>query len=399
MLAHFQILVVVTVALSWAYGALPGRGAWIEVRRALLLLASAVLIYAFNPRTLAIAVLVTLLAWALYGIARRHPTRGWIPWLVVLPMVVNAITDVAFGRTWGDLLPFPTGSPVSPMVTTIATLGLSFYTLKLYASIKEGLRLGALPFRELLTTTLFYPAFPIGPIDASQRFDREALARDPDVRRWLLGLARIGQGGAKVFLVATWVTTTIPDALGVPTLGYLEAHPFSGPPAAILFTALAFLNLYLNFSGFSDIAIGSAMLFNLRLTENFHFPLIAHSIQNFWQRWHLSLAAFITRYMFKPMVRRTGRPVVALIITFTLIGMWHEVTVGYLIWGLAHGGALGATLWWRTRRSGRPPLLPPLVLRWGGVVVTLAFVSFLSTLANLPSLGRMHDYLGALIGV
>ena len=174
-------------------------------------------------------------------------------------------TDVAFGRTWGDLLPFPTGSPVSPMVTTIATLGLSFYTLKLYASIKEGLRLGALPFRELLTTTLFYPAFPIGPIDASQRFDREALARDPDVRRWLLGLARIGQGGAKVFLVATWVTTTIPDALGVPTLGYLEAHPFSGPPGAILFTALAFLNLYLNFSGFSDIAIGSAMLFNLRL--------------------------------------------------------------------------------------------------------------------------------------
>ena len=63
------------------------------------------------------------------------------------------------------------------------------------------------------------------------------------------------------------------------------------------------------------------------------------------------------------------------------------------------GGALGATLWWRTRRSGRPPLLPPLVLRWGGIVVTLAFVSFLSTLANLPSLGRMHDYLGALIGV
>ena len=91
MLAHFQILVVATVALSFAYGALPGRGAWVDVRRALLLLASAIMIYAFNPRTLAIAVLVTLLAWGLYAVGRRHPQRGWIPWLVVLPMVVNAI--------------------------------------------------------------------------------------------------------------------------------------------------------------------------------------------------------------------------------------------------------------------------------------------------------------------
>jgi alginate O-acetyltransferase complex protein AlgI len=399
MLASFQILVVTAVVLSFAYGALPGRGAWIEVRRALILVVSAVLIYTFNPRALAIAVLVTLLAWGLYALARRHPQRGWIPWLVMAPMAVNAVTEVAFDRNWGDILPFPTGSPVSPMIMNLATLGLSFYSFKLYASIKEGMRVGELPFRDLLTTTLFFPAFPIGPIDSSQRYNREALSRDPDLRRWLLGLARIGMGGAKVFLVAAWITTTIPEALGIPTLGYLETHAFRSPEGAILFTALAFLNLYLNFSGFTDIAIGSAMLFNLHLTENFRYPLLSHSIQNFWQRWHLSLAAFITRYMFKPMLRRTGRPVVSLIVVFTLIGLWHEVSVGYLIWGLAHGTALGATLWWRTRRQGRPGLLPKPILRVGGVVVTLAFVSFLSTLANMPSLARMRDYLGAFVGL
>ena len=396
MLANFQILLVTAVTASLIYGALPGR--WVELRRALLLVASAVTIYTFNPRTLAIAVLVTLLAWGIYAIARRHPTLSWLPWLVMAPLVINAITEIWLGRNWGDILPFPTGSPQSPMLTNLATLGLSFYSFKLYASIKEGIREGRLPYRDLLTTTLFFPSFPIGPIDSAQRFNREALSRDPDVRRWLLGLARGGRGGAKVFLVAGWVTTELPSLLGLPTLPFLETHAFAGPESAVLFTIFAFLNLYLNFSGFTDIAIGSGMLFNLRLTENFRYPLVSHSIQNFWQRWNLSLAAFITRYMFRPMLRRTGKPALSLIITFTLIGLWHQVSLGYLFWGLAHGLALGGTLWLRNRRSGRPPVLPNVLRKVGGVVVTLAFVSFVSAVANLQTLSRTRDYLEAFLG-
>ncbi len=140
------------------------------------------------------------------------------------------------------------------------------------------------------------------------------------------------------------------------------------------------------------------LLFNLRLSENFRYPLLSTSIQHFWQRWNLTLARFITIYMFKPMLRKTGRPVVSLIVTFTLIGLWHNVSVGYLIWGLGHGLALGLTLWWRNRRSG-PALLPPAVRMVGGLVVTLAFVAFLSALANLSSVGRMRDYVGAFVGL
>ena len=391
MLATFQILVVTTLLASFAYWLLPAR--WVEGRRAVLLVVSGVLIYIYSPATLFLAVATALLAWALYALTRRYPQYGWLPWLVVLPLVLNAFAPL------GDLIPFPAGSPRSVLFTSLTTLGMSFYTFKLYASIKQGLKLQSLPFREILTTTLFFPAFPMGPIDASQKFDHAALSRDPDVRRWAMGLGRIGMGAIKAYIIGGWIKSTAAIyVFGVPMDAMYDRGP-DGPVQALLFAFFSFAYLYVNFSGFTDVAIGAGWMFNLDLTENFKFPLIAHSIQNFWQRWHLSLAAFITRYMFKPMVRRTGRPVVALIVTFTLIGMWHEVTVGYLIWGLAHGGALGATLWWRTRRSGRPPLLPPLVLRWGGVVVTLAFVSFLSTLANLPSLGRMHDYLGALIGV
>ena len=123
--------------------------------------------------------------------------------------------------------------------------------------------------------------------------------------------------------------------LGVPTLSFTQTHAFTTPGRSLAFMVLSFLFLYLNFSGFTDIAVGSGMLFNLNLSENFRFPLIAHSIQNFWQRWHLSLSKFITAYMFKPMLRRTGRTALSLIVTFTLIGLWHRTTVGYLLWGVA----------------------------------------------------------------
>ncbi len=212
MLASLQILVVTAVITSLIYSALPNR--WVEVRRVLVLGVSAVVIYSFNPRTLAIVFVVTALAWGLYAIARRHPTRLWIPWLVMLPLVVNAVTEVMLGRNWGDILPFPTGSPSTPMLTSLATLGLSFYSFKLYASIKEGVHDGALPFRDLLTTTLFFPAFPIGPIDSAKRFNRSALAAEPSARNWVKGAARIGIGAFKVFVLTQMGDDRSPDRVG-----------------------------------------------------------------------------------------------------------------------------------------------------------------------------------------
>ena len=112
------------------------------------------------------------------------------------------------------------------------------------------------------------------------------------------------------------------------------------------------------------------LLFNLRLSENFRFPLIAHSIQNFWQRWHLTLAAFVSTYVFKPLVRCTGRPALAIFGDFTLVGLWHEVSLGYLLWGLGHGSALALTLAYRERMRGRA-LLPARLRRIAGVPVTV----------------------------
>ena len=390
MLATFQILVVTTLLASFAYWLLPAR--WVEGRRAVLLVVSGVLIYIYSPATLFLAVATALLAWALYALTRRHPQYGWLPWLIVLPLVLNAIAPL------GDLIPFPAGSPRSVLFTSLTTLGMSFYTFKLYASIKQGLKLQSLPFREILTTTLFFPAFPMGPIDASQKFDHAALSRDPDVRRWAMGLGRIGMGAIKAYIIGGWIKSTAAIyVFGVPMDAMYDRGP-DGPVQALLFAFFSFAYLYVNFSGFTDVAIGAGWMFNLDLTENFKFPLIAHSIQNFWQRWHLSLSKFITAYMFKPMLRRTGRTTLTLVVTFTLIGLWHETTVGYLLWGFGHGSALALTAWYRTLK--RPPLpIPFVVRRVGGIAITLTFVSLMSTIANQPSNRALARYVLSFVGV
>jgi len=389
-LGTLQILVLTTLTASLVYWLLPA--AWVEGRRAVLIFTSGVLIFVYNPLTLIIAIATALLAWLLYALSRRWPRYGWLPWLIALPLVVNAVVPLA------DLIPVPVGSPRSPVFEALATLGLSFYTFKLYASIKQGLKLNSLPFREIITTTLFFPAFPTGPIDASQKFDHAALSRDPDVRRWVMGLGRIGMGTVKVFIIGNWIQTTLADSLLGSPLPRMVDQGWSGPVEALIYAFLSFGFLYVNFSGFTDIAIGSGWMFNLDLTENFRYPLIAHSIQNFWQRWHLSLSKFITAYMFRPMLRRTGRTSLSLVVTFTLIGLWHDVSIGYLLWGIGHGGALALTTYYRGLRRPQIPM-PMVVRRVGGIAVTITFVSLLSAIANQPSNRDLARYVASFVGV
>ena len=396
MLTTLQLGLVVAIATSLVYGAIdPSR---VRVRRAILIVVSALLIYVFNPRALLLALVVTAVAVLVLRLCLRRPHDTRLPWLVLAPMVANAILDAATGSDLADLLPVPVGSPSAPAFELAATLGLSFYSLKLYASIKDGVRAGRGDPWAMLATTLFFPSFAIGPIDPAKRFDDAAVGRGPDPRRYLIGLARIGIGATKAFLISGWLTEDLPVRLGLSPLSSLETQPLETPTRALLFTILAFLALYLDFSGFIDIAIGMGLLFNLRLSENFRFPLIAHSIQDFWGRWHLTLAAFVATYLFKPLVRRTGRPVPALFATFVVVGLWHEISIGYLLWGVGHGAALAGTLWYRERTRGRA-LLPAGVRRLLGVPLTLGFVAFLSALANAHSTARMVNYVEALVGL
>lgn len=391
MLNSIQIIFLATLWTSVVYWVIPSK--FPEARRFLLLAVSALLIFVFNPRALALAILITLLALAVFKHVKANPDRiNWL-WIVCLPLAVDAVIPLSY------LLPFPVGAPRSPIVQHLTTLGLSFYSLKLYGSLKAALKTGSISFRELITAVLFFPAFPMGPIDFTSAFSSNILSRAFDALRYVRGFLRIGVGIAKAFVICAWLSTDVANyCLGVP-LSEINVAFWKSAPAyiALFFAYLNFAILYLNFSGFTDVAIGSAWLLNIDLTENFNRPLLAHSIQNFWQRWHLSLSQFITKFLFKPMLRVTGRPAASMVATFTLVGLWHKVSLGYLIWGFGHG--VGLALYARYAAENRKGHVPSLAhpMTWLKILATLTFVSLLSAIANQPSTKSLFVYLAALI--
>ena len=249
-----------------------------------------------------------------------------------------------------DFLPLPTNSQLSPLVVNTASLGLSYYSLKLYASMHTAHRSGTRQPTAIAATVLFFPSFAIGPIDEASAFGESVVSRSFSSEAAIRGVARIGTGVAKAYVIAPYIAEDLGRRFVGQDLTTLSGWGGLSTTEAIAATYLAFLRLFFDFSGFTSIAVGTGLLFNITVSENFKAPFLANSIQNFWQRWHLSLSTFITKYLFQPMVRATGKPVLSMVTAFVLIGLWHEPTLGYLIWGVGHGAALG---WYFRRSRGR----------------------------------------------
>ena len=110
------------------------------------------------------------------------------------------------------------------------------------------------------------------------------------------------------------------------------------------------MQLYFDFSGYTDMAIGSALLFNIRLPINFNSPYKARSIQDFWRRWHITLSRFLRDYLYLPLGGNRGRlarTLANLLVTFALGGLWHGASWMFVIWGALHGAAMVIHRVWR----------------------------------------------------
>ena len=380
---------LLTLAIFWfsaIYWSIPGRYA--QQRQYFVSLFSALLIYAYSPLVLAVVVLVTLWGIGVYHALRRWPRFGFMIWSIFVPMILLNIEG------WGEAPLWMVGSPRSPVARHLVTLGLSFYSVKIYGSVYMALKSGELRTSDLFATTLFFPAFSSGPIDYAEKFREIAARTEFFWSQYLMGIMRVGTGLFKVSLVSGWLVVDAATYLTGSTLADIKSGPWATHTVDIVlaYQALSFLNLYINFSGFTDIAIGAGKMIGVNLTENFRFPLFAHSIQNFWQRWHLSLAGFINKFMFKPMVRRTGHPKIAIVVVFVLVGLWHSYSLGYLLWGLGHGLLLSAHMVYSKKIR---PQHTALKVAWRGVstLLTLWAVSFLSAIANLNESKDIGPYL------
>lgn len=246
-------------------------------------------------------------------------------------------------------------------------LGISFFTFTQIAYLVDAYRHEAREY-DIVNYILFVTFFPhliAGPIlhhkEMMPQFDR-LRGKRPNYRN----MSR----GCYIFCIGLFKKVVIADALApVVSSGFDQSDHLNllqGWIASLSYT----LQLYFDFSGYTDMAIGAALLFNIRLPENFHSPYKSLNIQEFWRRWHMTLSRFLRDYIYIPLGgNRKGeaRTCLNLLLTFLLGGIWHGAGWTFVLWGMLHGAALVIHRLWKRWGFALP--------RWLAWFITFQFIN------------------------
>jgi alginate O-acetyltransferase complex protein AlgI len=249
-----------------------------------------------------------------------------------------------------------TGAPL-PFFNIILPLGISFFTFQQIAYLVDVMR-GARVERDIVSYTLFVSFFPhliAGPLVHHAEMI-------PQFKRGRTGRSSVlAARGLAIFAAGLFKKVVIADNLAQfvsPVFTHLDAGGGVTTPWAWLATSAYTLQIYFDFSGYSDMAIGLALLFGIRLPVNFRSPYRASSIIEFWRRWHITLSRFLRDYLYIPLGgNRFGeqRRYINLLVTMLLGGLWHGAGWNFLVWGGLHGIYLSINHLWRGWRGGDAP--------------------------------------------
>ena len=218
-------------------------------------------------------------------------------------------------------------------------LGISFYTFQALSYVIDVYRGDVAcqkTFYKVLLYISFFPQLVAGPIVKYHDFDYQIDNRHASVNDMATGLRRFGLGLAKKVLLAD-VFASCADALFALPKDQLFA------PAAWLAAFAYMMQIYMDFSAYSDMAIGMAAALGFRIPENFRHPYASLSMREFWRRWHISLSGWFREYLYIPLGgNRLGRKraIINRFIVFALCGLWHGANWTFVVWGLLHGLAL-----------------------------------------------------------
>lgn len=218
-------------------------------------------------------------------------------------------------------------------------LGLSYYALRCIHYIVERYK-GNLPphdFTDFVNYLFFLPTLIAGPIHRFPEFQRDSRRMRWDSEKFSEGLERMLYGYVKITFFANFLVYA---RLG---LYIADLPPEDARWAAYLTMIQEPLNGYLLFAGYSDIAIGFALLLGYRVMENFRWPLLQPNISAFWKCWHISLSSWCRDYVYMLFVSFTRRPAIGVIAAMLAIGLWHEFSYRYILWGIYNG--LGLVVW------------------------------------------------------
>lgn len=229
-------------------------------------------------------------------------------------------------------------------------LGLSYYAFRCLHYLIERYK-GTIPrhsFEHFFSYLFFLPTLLAGPIHRFPEFRRDLQRKRWDSRNFSEGLERILYGYLTIVFLANFLVNQ----------SFAKFIESLDPERESLVAYLTMLKLgfngYLQFSGYSSIAIGFALLLGYRVMENFNWPLIRRNISEFWQCWHISLSSWCRQYVYMTVISATRQPAIAALSSMLVLGLWHEISYRYVLWGLYHGAGIAVWQQWQQVK----PLVP-----------------------------------------
>lgn len=383
--SQFYVLVFLP-AVAALYYAVAGSA----VARQWVLIAASLIFYAWWDARFVVLPVAQIAATWLLALAHEK-SRNRAP--LIVGIALNLLSLGTFKYLDFILSSLQTATDiVLPRAHLILPIGISFFTFQLISYLVDRMRGRApiYPFRPFALFVLLYPHLIAGPIVRhNELVPQFALdpRRDGLWRRIGIGLVIFTIGFAKKVLLA--------DKLGEvvdPLFAAAQTHALNLGEAWSGTLAFSF-QLFLDFSAYTEMAIGSALIFGLILPENFRRPYLATDIRDFWRRWHITLSNFLRDYLYIPLGgSRNGlwRYLVATFVTMGLCGLWHGAGWTFVAWGLWHGLGLAVCHGWQ--RLGRP--MPKLV----GWAATMLFVFAGWVLFRAASFGVAGSILQSLVG-
>lgn len=292
---------------------------------------------------------------------------------------------------------FHINQPIPTILEIALPLGLSYYIFQTIGYILDVYRGSIKAERSIFhfsLFTLYFPKLLVGPIERANHFLPQLKKNKNFENRNLV------EGGKRV-IWGLFKKLVVADRIAIyQTVVFTNYQEQSG--TTLLFASILYtFQIYADFSGYTDIALGTSQMFGYNLLENFKRPLFAKNISDFWRRWHISLSSWVNDYIFNPLAleyRRWGRWAVyfALIISFTIIGIWHGASWNYVLFGLIQAMALIYETLTKKTRKKISKKTSPFIYNNLSIILTFLFVTFSLIVFRSDNLS---DAIGILKGI
>jgi alginate O-acetyltransferase complex protein AlgI len=362
----FLVFVCVVVLIYWR---LQAKFRWV-----VLLFASLFFYFSWRPAYGVLVFASVLLTYSAGLGIERWPKRKNLVLVGTVLLHVSALFlfkyAAFFTLTVSDLFKYFGTSLSLPVVKMFLPLGISFYTFQAISYLIDVSRKKITAEKHLGYFTifmLFFPKFLAGPIERAEHFLPQLHGKKKTITtpQITTGLQLIAVGLFKKLVVA--------DSIHLIVQRVFNNLPEYAGLSLVITLVLYSLQIYADFSGYTDIARGAARLLGIELLENFRFPYFATSLRDFWQRWHISLSSWLRDYIYIPLGgNRRGLIIGCMntLIVFFICGLWHGASWGFIIWGVVHG--VGLVIERTLRHFNKGKLQLPKILGWAytyGVVL------------------------------